>query len=139
MAKIQGYLTLIGDDFDTALVSKLIGRLPTYVREKTEVLGNGQLFGHCEWGVETELIETDDLPPVSNSLQEIINCPAQLLRKIAQDCNARWSILYYVKVYDEFPVLWFNAEFIQFVAEIGGSIGFDGYLLGGLDIDETSM
>lgn len=68
MAEIQGYLTLIGDDFDTALVSKLIGRLPTYVREKAEVLGNGQLFGHCEWGVETELIETDDLPPVSNSL-----------------------------------------------------------------------
>ena len=47
--------------------------------------------------------------------------------------------MYYVKVYDEFPVLWFNAEFIQFVAEIGGSIGFDGYLLGGPDIDETSM
>lgn len=82
MAKIQGYLTLIGDDFDTALVSKLIGRLPTYVREKTEVLGNGQLFGHCEWGVGTELIETFDLQPVSDLLREMINCPTQLLRKL---------------------------------------------------------
>ena len=44
-----------------------------------------------------------------------------------------------MKVYDEFPVLWFNAEFIQFVAEIGGLIGFDGYLLGGPDVDEMSM
>lgn len=44
-----------------------------------------------------------------------------------------------MKVYDEFPALCFNAEFIQFVAEIGGLIGFDGYLLGGPDIDEMSM
>ena len=139
MAEIQGHLTLIGDDFDTALVSKLLGRLPTYVREKTEVLGNGQLFGHCEWGVETALMEAEDFQPVSDSLREMLDCPAELLKKAAHDCNAEWHILYYVKVYDEFPALWFNAEFIQFVAEIGGLIGFDGYLLGGPDIDETSM
>lgn len=139
MAKIQGHLTLVGDDFDTALVSKMLGRLPTYVREKTEVLGNGQLFGHCEWGVETALMEAEDFQPVSDSLREMLDCSAELLKKAAHDCNAEWSILYYVKVYDEFPVLWFNAEFIQFVAEIGGSIGFDGYLLGGPDVDEMSM
>ena len=55
MAKIQGHLTLVGDDFDTALVSKMLGRLPTYVREKTEVLGNGQ---------------------------EMLDCPAELLKKL---------------------------------------------------------
>lgn len=139
MAKILGHLTLVGDDFDTALVTKLIGRPPTRVREKTDVLCYGQLFGHCEWGVETEYIETDDLQPVSDLLREMINCPAQLLRKIAQDCNAEWKNMYCVKVYDDFPALWFNAEFIQFVAEIGGDIDFDGYLLGGPDIDETCM
>ena len=46
---------------------------------------------------------------------------------------------YLLKPFGQFPVLWFSAEFIQFVAEIGGSIGFDGYLLGGPDIDEMSM
>ena len=82
MAEIQGHLTRIGDDFDTALVSKLIGRLPTYVREKTEVLGNGQLFGHCEWGVETALMEAEDFQPVSDSLREMLDCPAELLKKL---------------------------------------------------------
>ena len=82
MAKIQGHLTLVGDDFDTALVSKMLGRLPTYVREKTEVLGNGQLFGHCEWGVETALIEAEDFQPVSDSLREMLDCSAELLKKL---------------------------------------------------------
>ena len=82
MAKIQGHLTLVGDDFDTALVSKMLGRLPTYVREKTEVLGNGQLFGHCEWGVETALMEAEDFQPVSDSLREMLDCPAELLKKL---------------------------------------------------------
>ena len=84
-------------------------------------------------------MEAEDFQPVSDSLREMLDCSAELLKKAAHDCNAEWSILYYVKVYDEFPVLWFNAEFIQFVAEIGGSIGFDGYLLGGPDVDEMSM
>ena len=70
MAEIQGHLTLVGDDFDTALVSKMLGRLPTYVREKTEVLGNGQ---------------------------EMLDCSAELLKKAAHDCNAEWSILYYAE------------------------------------------
>lgn len=54
-------------------------------------------------GDETELIETNDLSPVSNSLQKMINYPTQLFREIVHDCNAQWHILYYVKVYDEFP------------------------------------
>lgn len=139
MAEIQGYLTLIGDDFDTALVSKLIGRLPTYVREKTEVLGNGQLFGHCEWGVETELMEAEDFQPVSDSLRGMLDCSAELLKKAAHDYNAEWSILYYVEVYDDFPVIYFSQNFIQFSAEIGAHIGADVYLLNRPDVDETSI
>ena len=139
MAEIQGHLTLIGDDFDTALVLKLLGRLPTYVREKTEVLGNGQLFGHCEWGVETALMEAEDFQPVSDSLWEMLDCSAELLKKAAHDCNAEWSILYYVEVYDDFPVIYFSQNFIQFSAEIGAHIGADVYLLNRPDVDEMSM
>lgn len=133
MAKIQGNLTLIGDNFDTAYVSRMIGQFPPYVREKTEVLRNGQFFGHCEWGVGTEFVETDDLPPVSNLLRGMINCPTEVLKKVAQDCNAVWNILFNVDVYDDFPALFFDQEFIQFTAEIGGKIGFDVLLLNGPD------
>ena len=45
MAKIQGHLTLVGDDFDTALVSKMLGRLPTYVREKKRFWEMGSCLG----------------------------------------------------------------------------------------------
>lgn len=139
MARIRGLLTLIGNDFETAYVSEMTGRLPTYVREKTEVLRNGQLFGHCEWGVETEVIETEELPPVSNLLRGMISCPTELLKKIAYDCDAQWNFLFDVDVYDDFPALYFNSEFIQFAAEIGGMIGFDVLLLNGPDPCEETV
>lgn len=133
MAKIRGHLTLIGDDFETAYVSRMTGQLPNYVREKTEILRNGQLFGHCEWGVVTEFIDTFDLQVVSDLLRGMINCPTEVLKQVAQDCDAVWNILFAVDVYDDFPALYFESDFIQFTAEIGGIIGFDVLLLNGPD------
>ncbi len=129
MAEMQGYLTLIGNDFDTKHVTEVIGQLPTYVREKTEILGNGRAFGHCEWGVETEMFDTYELPPICDALMNILKCPTQLLRQVAVDCNAQWHILFLVRITDDFPALIFSPDFVKFAADINAGIGFDGYLL----------
>ena len=85
------------------------------------------------------LMEAEDFQPVSDSLREMLDCSAELLEKAAHDCNAEWSILYYVEVYDDFPVIYFSQNFIQFSAEIGAHIGADVYLLNRPDVDEMSM
>ena len=44
-----------------------------------------------------------------------------------------------MEVYDDFPVIYFSQNFIQFSAEIGAHIGADVYLLNRPDVDEMSM
>lgn len=129
MTIIQGHLTLIGADFDTSYVTETIGYSAPYIREKDEILGNGRAFGHCEWGVETEQIETDNFVELSMLLMNILPCSEQTLAEVAQICGAQWHILFLVKIYDEFPPIIITPEFTQFAAAISAGIGFDGYVL----------
>ena len=128
MAEIKVYLTLIGDDFDPNYVTKEIGIRPVYVREKNEILGNGRLFGHFEWGIETELMQTDDLSNIPDQLISTIPCGLDVLLHIAQKCKAQWNVLILVNVYDSFPALYFSKDFIQVAGYIGATVGFDVYL-----------
>ena len=60
MARIQGHLTLIGKQFDTQKVSDWLGTQPTWERHPTEILNNGRMFGHTEWGVRTACFDSND-------------------------------------------------------------------------------
>ena len=127
MAEWIGHLTLIGDDFDLPQVTEALSCEPSWLRRKEEVLGNGRLFGHCEWGVETNLIVADEIYPVTDALTALLPCSPQTLAEIAGEHRAEWNILFYIKVTDSFPVIEFTSDFIRFAAEIRASIGFDVY------------
>jgi len=127
MAEIKGYLSLIGDCIDLSKVSKMIPRAPTWQREKSEVLGNGRMFGHCEWGVETETILSNDLSTIENTIANLLPCPREELAEIACCFDSEWSILFLIRVSNEFPVLSLSSDFIKFAADINASIGFDVY------------
>lgn len=130
MAKIRAYLTLVGEDFDVDQVSLEIGMTPDEVRHKDERLGNGSLFGHTEWGIETELKKSDEVEPVLRELFSRINCDPVVLKEVGLKFKAEWHLLILVRIYDEdMPVLFFPADIIQFAAQIGAQIGFDTYLL----------
>lgn len=129
MAEIQGHITLIGDDFDISSVTNNIAYSPTWVKRKTDILGNGRPFGHCEWGLETEMLIADELLPVADLLISLFKCSGQTLRQIACDCHAEWHILFLIKVTDDFPVIVLPPAIIKFAAEIDATIGFDVYML----------
>lgn len=124
---MKGYLTLIGDDFDHSYVTETLGQSPQTLRLKEEVLKNGRLFGHCEWGVETEKVISEDFESLASELMNLLSCSRYIMKEVAQKCNAQWNILFYLKVIDEFPPIIFTNDFIQFSADIGAVIGFDGY------------
>lgn len=133
MAEIKIYLTLIGDDLDFAVITKSIGLQPTQVRDKNEILGNGKLFGHCEWGLETELIRTDDLSDIPDSFLSILPCEPEVLLSLAHVFQAQWNILILIRVTDSFPAVCFSPEFVKKAADIEATIGLDVYLLNGTE------
>ena len=135
MAEIKIYLTLIGDDFDCNYVTRIVGLQPSTLRDKNEVLGNGREFGHYEWGIETDLIHTDDLSDIPDKFVLTIPCSSKQLFSLAAELKAQWHILFLVEVYDVFPALYFSAEFIKFAADIGAQFGFDTYLYQGIKND----
>ena len=128
MAEIKIYLTLIGEELSIDHVTKRVGIAPAYVRDKNEILGNGRLFGHYEWGIETELIHTDDIADYPDKFISTIPCGPDVLAGIAKECDAHWHIMILVNVYDDFPALYFSSEFIKTAGEIGAEIGFDVYM-----------
>lgn len=130
MAQIRAYLTLIGDDFDANLVSKQIGLDADEVRVKDEVLGNGQLFGHTEWGIETRVEDCDEVGPVLQRLFDRVPCSPQILYEVSRRCMAEWHILILLKIYNaDAPVIYFPESIIQYAAQIHAQIGFDCYIL----------
>ena len=138
MAEIQVYLTLAGDEFDSNYVTNVIGLSPTHLRDKNELLGNGRLFGHCEWSIETELIHTDDLSDILDSFFSILPCNPDVLSSVARRVNAQWSILILIKAVDSFPAVYFSQKFLKIAAEIEADIGLDVYLLQNTDDLSTS-
>ena len=126
MADIQAHFTLIGKTFDTQLVTERTGIMPSWVRQKDEVLKNGRFFGHTEWGIETEMFCTDDALPVIEQLSSLITSKPDTLKEVANECNAEWNILFSIDISNEdAPAVYFPAEFIEFCGEISATIGFD--------------
>ena len=126
MADIQAHFTLIGKTFDTQLVTERTGIMPSWVRQKDEVLKNGRFFGHAEWGIETEMFCTDDALPVIEQLSSLITSKADTLKEVANECNAEWNILFSIDIRNEdAPAVYLPAKFIEFCGEISATIGFD--------------
>lgn len=128
MARIRAYLTLIGDSFDCDHVTNCFQVQPDTVRTPNEKLGNGQAFGHSEWGIHTDIEIADEVEPLLKNLRGRMKCGTEAMRKVAEDVNAEWHHSYYLQVTDgDMPVLYFSAESIQFLAEIRAQLGFDMY------------
>lgn len=126
MADIQAHFTLIGKTFDTQFVTERTGIMPSWVRQKDEVLKNGRFFGHTEWGIETEMFCTDDALPVIEQLSSLITSKPDTLKEVANECNAEWNILFSIDIRNEdAPAIYFPAKFIEFCGEISATIGFD--------------
>ena len=128
MAEMKAYLTLIGEEFNPDEVTERLKIQPCRVRTKHEILGNGQEFGHYEWGIETDSIEHYDLDPIVNRLIEFIKPRTKLLTEVAKKCCAEWNILFYISSSEDFPAVYFISEFVQLSAEINAIIGFDTYI-----------
>ena len=115
---------------DTGLVTKQIGMTPDKLRRLDEVLGNGMLFGHTEWGIATELEVCDHVGPLLRKLFDRIPCGPQALYEVARTHTAEWHILILVKMYEKkFPALYFPRDVIRYITQLHGAIGFDDYFL----------
>ena len=129
MAWIKAYLTLIGDQFDPEWVTERLGIKPDSVRLPSELLSNGRLFGHTEWGMETEKQEADDVEAVLQQLFVRVKDCMDEMGKLAEETSAAWNILVYVKsTVEDFPDIVFSAETIRKMALIRATIGLDTYI-----------
>lgn len=128
MGEMQGHMTLIGRDFVHESITKAIGVKPDTTRKKDERLKNGGLFGHCEWGISTKRLPTNDIQPVLCELLSFMEGKEELLFSVAKKSNAIWNILIYVKIEDCFPIVEFPHAFITAASKCGATIGFDGYV-----------
>ena len=129
MAQLKGYLTLIGNNFDLDYVSKALEMAPDTTRKSDEILQSGRQFGHDEWGIETELEESDDVECILQKLIDRTSGKTSIMRAVADECDAVWNVLILEKVYDELPMIVFSQDTIRYLYEINAELGFDSYLL----------
>ena len=128
MAEMFASITLIGDYFDLNQITKQLGVSPNYQRRSSEILKNGRAFGHCEWGLTTEVFNAEEIVTVVNALMKTLLVPCDLLRQTAMDAHAKWNLLFTIYVYEDFPIVVLPPDFSKFAGEIDAAIGFDVYL-----------
>lgn len=129
MAEAKIYLSLSGDRLDFAGIEKALHIKPSEIRQKGERLTNGKEFGHSEWVYESDIIETNDISELTAQF-DFFEKKTEEMRKVAEENKAKWSILFYVRGYeDDFPTLYLPSSFIEFAGKIGADIGFDQYFL----------
>ena len=128
MSDMMGHFTLIGADFDPDYVSKKLGIKPSQVRLKGELLKNGNVFNHTEWGIDTVIFENIDFSTLQEALYSKINCGNDVLREVSEVCKARWNILFYIGIRElQPPILHFSPEQMDFFGQINAVVGFDIY------------
>lgn len=136
-SRIIVHLTLHGDEFDSNYVTQRAGIHPNYTRQKNEVLPNGKIFGHTEWGIETSWVDGMDLDAVLELILPTVREKQAVLKQIAQDCHAKWDLLIGVEIWNEIkPDLFFSRENIQLFANLGIEVGIDYYCYGFENDDE---
>ena len=128
MARIKGHLTLIGKLFDTKMVSERLQTQPTWEKHPTDVLNNGRLFGHTEWGVKTACFDSDDAKEMILSLTELIPVSTEEMKRAAEEQDAEWHILFSIDVEEDFPAVVLPPSFVCYAASINAAIGFDVFL-----------
>ena len=129
MAIMQGHLTLIGQQFDTELVSARLKVHANWEKHPQDALDNGRLFGHAEWGVVTSYYDSDDMNDLIDSLIKLVPVSKEEMRAVAEEMNAKWNILLFVEVKDDFPAIILSETFLHFASSIGAVVGFDVYCL----------
>ena len=127
---VSAHLTLIGDDFDQQLVSRRLGITPTYLRRRDEVLGNGRLFGHAEWGVGSDTESSWDIEvQLEKVLSHFRGMEEEMLR-LTKECNAEWHIVIVIMIENgDVPVIMFSQRLTEFCSKTGAVVGFDIYVL----------
>ena len=126
---VSVYLTLAGKSFDVDYVTRKIGIAPTFTRSKDEVLGNGRLFGHTEWGIGIEEEISLDIEKQLNKILLMVHDEASILSSLSNELGAEWHFMFVVRIWDGVvPSMFLSKEFISFAAGICAQIDFDTYV-----------
>ena len=127
---VLAYFTLIGDNFDIDYVTQVLDTPPTGTRNRNEVLGNGRVFGHTEWGISTQEESSRDIEIQLNKVIAPYFDKIDLLNKVRVQCHAEWNILIVVYIRNgDVPAMTFSKENLKFFASIDAEVGFDTYII----------
>lgn len=127
--KISVSLTLIGEKFDPALVTRLIGIYPDSVQENGNIPSGDTTCDHCEWGLVSGWQIGNDIDAIMRALFLRVAGRCEALTQAAEAVHAEWHCLIGLFAYEpnELAHLSFSEETVSFLGSIRACWGFDQY------------
>jgi len=120
--------TIYSDRLDHDGITQRLSINPTYIRYRTERLKNGRVFGHDEWGINTEYEDSYDIEAQLSKIVNKLTCKKNEIKELCKEFSAKCSFVVVVKVENDiFPSIGLTSSFMKFAGEIGADIGFDMY------------
>ena len=127
---VQASFTLCANSFNHDMINKKLNIVPNYARYKDEILKNGRLFGHDEWGIETNFEESHDIDFQLSKITNILTGKESLIKSICEEYNAKCCFLIVIKVRnDTFPAMGITVRQMEFASKINAEIVITPYYL----------
>lgn len=107
-------------------ITAKLGIEPNYVRKRNEILSNGKILGHDEWGMELPYEEILDVSVVIQKMQVLLYNKERHILEILKTFQAEAAFLIVINMkHDDLPAIYINSDFSKLAGTLGADIGVD--------------
>ena len=129
---IEASLKLAGDKFDTAYVTSILEKEPSYLRIKGQSFqaakGNICIANYTAWGFHVEEAASTDMDTHLNPIFDFIEQNLEKLQLLSEELEAKWQIDVCITIcHERTPGMVLTARQMGLANAVGAYISFDMY------------
>lgn len=127
---IKASLRIMGDCFDVQRITEALGIIPSRTWNKGDsIRSSNKKRTYTAWIYNTEIIESLDINTSIEQIKELFYSKVDNIVALRKQYKLDISIDFVVKIEnEESPAIYFEPEFIKFIAEIGAQLDIDTYV-----------
>ncbi|MDO4907525.1 DUF4279 domain-containing protein [Neisseria sp.] len=119
--------SIVGDFFETDLITEKLGVIPTEILKKGELLESRRLPNiETVWSYQTGIRDSFDLEEQFSIIFNLFESKKDVIKDLCKQYNLKVYLQCYISILnDETPIIHLDNRSLNFISEIGADIDID--------------